>query len=242
LLPFATHGEDHPSFFPTRAAALKYGCKVLSLKKRNVENGIVWGFDAHDLIISIYDLENDGKLVRKNQLKITSWYNEAKICFDDLLGNGIEFIKVEFEGNTGTGTLQLIHSYWGWKKDRFVPVFFETKSYHISGRYLEDLNVNYEIHKKDSKQVSLTLNYRYLNNNPKHKSKYSWTESLTWNDSLFSFYNPELERRKLIEAKNPIQKRIIEARLNYMNQSGNMKTISVDLLNEIKMMQILYDD
>ena len=241
LLPLSTHGEDHPPIFPTRAAALEYGCKILSLKQRNVENGIVWGFDGHDLIISIYDFENDGKLVRKNQLKIVSWYNFAKISYEDLLGNGIAFIKIESEGNTGTGTLQMIHSYWGWKKDRFLPVFFETKSYYLSYHYVEDLKVNYEIHKKASKQVSLTLTYRYLNTFPEHKSKYSWTESLTWNGSLFSFYNPELERKKLIEAKNPIQRRIIEARLNLVNQSGNMETIDDDLLNKIKMMQILND-
>ena len=242
LLPLATRGEEHPLIFPTRAAALKYGCKILSIKQRTAENGIVWRFDGHDLLISIYDFENDGKLVRKNQLQITSWYQKAKIYFDDLLGNGVKFIKVESEGNTGTGTLQMIHSYWGWKKDRFLPVFFETKSYYISGQYLEDLKVNYQFRKKTSKQVSVVLDYRYRNNNPKHKSKYSWTESLIWSDALFSFYTPELEKRKLIVAKNPIQKRIIEARLNYMKRRENMKIISVDLLNEIGMMQIFYDD
>ena len=242
LLPMATHGEDHPPFFPTRAAALDYGCKIISLKKRDVENGIVSGFDGHDLIISIYDFENDGKLVRKNQLKIASWYNFATMSYEDLLGNGIPFIKIESEGNTGTGTLQMIHSYWGWKKERFVPVFFETKSYYLRSHCSEDLKMNYEIHKKASKQVSLILTYRYFNTFPEHKSKYSWTETFTWNDSLFSFYNPELERKKLIEAKNPIQKRIVEARLNFMNQGGNIETISVDLLNQIKSMQILNDD
>jgi hypothetical protein len=241
LLPIATRGEA-PLTFQTRNAALEYGCKILPLKEQNIDNAIVWNFDVHDLVINIFDLENDGKLVRKNQLVITSWYQEAKVSFDDLLGNGIQFIKIEFEGNTGTGTLQMITSYWGWKKDRFVPVFLETESYYISSQYLEDFKVDCEVDHKASKQVSLKLNFHYSNNNPKHKSDYSWSESFTWDDSLFSFYNITSEKNKLMKPKNPIQKKIAETRLNLMHQREDINTISVDLLNKIRMMQILYDD
>jgi hypothetical protein len=162
----------------TKEDAEKNGCQLHTLKEKQKENCVINEFDGHDLKISIYDSNPDGEFERTNQLTITSWYQEAKISYEDLLGNGIKFIRIESEGNTGTGTLQKILSYWGWHDDKFVPVFFETTSYYISGRYLEELKMNYEFNNKGSKQVSAVLKVSYSNNNPKHKAKYKWSETL----------------------------------------------------------------
>ena len=163
--------DEPPKEFRTKGDALKGGCQLQPLKGKGAENCIITGFDGHDLKITIFDITADGGFERRNQLTITSWYQMAKVSYEDLLGNGINFIRIESEGNTGTGTLQKILSYWGWHDDKFVPVFFETMSYHISGRYLEELQMNCEFKNKGSKQVSAILKFSYSNNNPKHKAK-----------------------------------------------------------------------
>jgi hypothetical protein len=243
LLPITSFGyDDPPKKFKTRSDAVNNSCEIQTIKENNIENCIISKFEGHNLIISIYDSNLNGEFARTNQLMITSWYQEANISYDDLLGNGIKFIRVEFEGNTGTGTLQKILSYWGWQDDKFVPVLFETKSYYISDRYLEELKVNDAFVDKGSKQVSVILNYQYFNNSPKHKSKYVWREKLNWHDSSFSFYNQEQEKKKLLRASNPIYKKIINARLNHIKRKRSMRIIDTDLLNEIEIMQILYEE
>ncbi len=243
FLPITTHGyDDPPSNFMTKDDAVKSGCQLQKLKEQNMENCILNDFDGHDLKITVYDGNPNGEFERTNQLTITSWYQEARINYEDLLGNEIKFIKVEFEGNAGTGTLQKILSYWGWHDDKFVPVLFETTSYYISGRYLEELKMNYEFVNKGTKQISVVLKYHYSNNNPKRKAKYTWKETLPWQDSIFSFYNQHEENKKLLEASNPIFKRIINARINQINRKRSMRVVDTDLLNEIEIMQILGDD
>lgn len=234
--------DEPPKQFTTKADAVKSGCQLQTLKCNKKENCVINEFDGHDLKISIYDSNPNGEFERTNQLTITSWYQEAKINYEDLLGNGINFIRIEFEGNTGTDTLQKILSYWGWHDDKFVPVFFETTSYYISGRYLEELQMNYEFNNKGSKQLSAVLKFSYSNNNPKHKAKYKWSETLRWQDSGFSFYNLKHEETKLHTARNPIYKKIINARINQIKRKRSMSITDTDLLNEIEIMQILYDD
>lgn len=243
FLPLPAHGYDEPpKYFMTRNEAVKSGCQLQTLKEINKENCILSEFDGHDLKITIYDANPNGEFKRTNQLIITSWYQKAKINFENLLGNGIKFIRVEAEGNTGTGTLQKILSYWGWHDDKFVPVFFETTSYYISDRYLEELKVTHEFKNQGSKLISAVLKYHYSNNNPKYKSEYTWKEKLDWQDSSFSFYNIQVENKKLLQAGNPIDKRIIKARLNQIKHKRSMSIIDTDLLNEIEIMQILYDE
>lgn len=234
--------DEPPKQFMTKEDAQKTGCQLHTLKEKQKESCVINKFDGHDLKIFIYDSNPNGEFERTNQLTITSWYQEAKISYEDLLGNEIKFITIESEGNTGTGTMQKILSYWGWHVDKFVPVFFETASYYISGRYLEELKMNYEFNNKGSKQVSAILKFSYSNNNPKHKAKYKWSETLHWQASGFSFYNLKQEENKLHTARNPIYKRIINARINQIKRKRSMSIIDTDLLNEIEIMQILYDD
>ncbi|MBI5849071.1 MAG: hypothetical protein HZB31_14195 [Nitrospirae bacterium] len=235
--------DDPPKHFATKRAAVKNGCQMQPLKDKKKENCIISAFDDHDLKITVYDGNTNGEFEQRNQLTITSWYQMAKISYEDLLGNGIKFIRIESEGNTGTGTLQKILSYWGWHADKFVPVFFETTSYHISsaGGYLEDFKMNYEFNNKGSQQISAALKYHYSDTNPKHRASYTWQEKLSWDGGSFSFYNLELEKGKILKAENPIYKKIINARINQIRRKRSMSIVDTDLLNEIEMMQILYD-
>jgi hypothetical protein len=228
--------------FQTKKTAIEKGCVFHSIKKANIENCILGEFDGHDFIITIYDSNTDGEFIRTNQLIITSWYQKAKIGYEDLLGNGVKFIRVESEGNTGTGYSQTILSYWGWHDNKFVPIFFETISYVISDKYYEDLNMNYNFINKGTKQVSLVLAYQYFNDSLKHKYDYTWKEELNWHDSFFSFYDQKREEDKLLKTNDFIYKKIINARLNFIKTRYNMQIIDTDLLNKIEIMNILYDE
>lgn len=152
-----------PEKFLNEKEAIQHKCKVIRLKDTKQKSCMIQEFEGHDLKLIFYDANNKGEFQKFQQLCIPSWYWKAKVKHLDFLGEGKEFIFVEFEGNTGTGTLQTILMIIGWKENKFVPVLAETISYDIMER--EDglsLKMKYAFENLKTSKVALWLNYKFM--------------------------------------------------------------------------------
>ncbi len=226
--------------FQTESQAIKDGCKIKKLKTTNAKNCIIETFNGQELFLVIYDSNEQDKYIKAEQIKVTSWYNEAKVSYEDLLGNGTDFILVEFEGNRGTGTSQKILAIIGWHEDRFVPVLIESLSYYIEERdLLTDLNVNYKIENKGSPKITINLSYSYSQKIHNKTIKEKWIDSLPWNEATFSFYDKKNEQKKLSTSNFSLQKNISELRVRLVEPILHITDLDIDTLRQIRIMEIL---
>lgn len=242
LAAMACARAEPPERFDTREEALKHECQLQPLKGKEIECAVLTEFDGHDLIIFIYDQMPDGSYERKHRLCITSWYWMAKVGYEDLLGDGRKFLRVESEGNTGTGTLQKILSYWGWHDGEFVPVLFETVSYGLVCGTAQRLHAKISLKNPSLKDVFIGFDYDYTYEDPGIKSTLAWSESLSWNEASFSFYRREDETRKLLKPDNYIHKNIIQARINLLDRKCKIEPVGTETLNALQIMQVLNDN
>lgn len=220
--------------------AIKNGCKISQLKTRDVKNCVLETFDGHDLILTIYDSTAQGNYIKAERIRITSWYNEAKVRYEDLLGRGVDFIMVEFEGNTGTGTLQKNLAIFGWYKGRFIPVLIEPLSYYIDSKGRRTgLKVIYEIKNRRSENIALNFNYSYSKEKPQKTLKYNWNDHLQWDNATFSFYKKEIKQEKFTDSRFPVQKKIADVRVKVAESLKTIDNIDLKILESLKIMQIL---
>lgn len=219
--------------------AINNGCKVTRLKKGDANNCVLEKFDGHDLVLTIYDFAQ-GQYKKTDQFRITSWYNEAKVSYKDLLGRGTDFIIVEFEGNTGTGTLQKVLAVIGWNKGKFVPVLLEPLSYYVDNKgMLTDLKVNYEIAHNGSDGAAFNFKYTYSKESVQETYRRAWSDSLSWDEATFSFYRKTTEEQKISAASTPVQKKIITVRINTMKVLHDTSNLDLEFLRQLKIMDIL---
>lgn len=218
--------------------ATSAGCKSIHLKSNNFTSCILEEFDGHDLILTAYDLKE--RYIKSKQFVITSWYNEAKVRYENLLGHGTDFIIVEFEGNTGTGVSQKILAVIGWHDGRFVPVLIEPLSYYIDSKgLLTDLKVEYEFQRIGTGEVSLEFIYSYSKEFPKKTTKYNWSERLTWNDKTFSFYGVNIPSNKNSDTPNPVRKKIADVRTKVAKAIENTDNLNMNTLKRFNILNIL---
>jgi hypothetical protein len=220
---------------------IDHGCKIKQLKKSGLNNCVLEMFDGHDLVLTIYDLSAPGKYLKSDQIKVTSWYNEAKVSYEDLTGRGTDFIVVEFEGNTGTGTLEKILAVFGWNKSRFVPVLIEPLTYYIDNKgLLTDLKIKYDVANSGSDRATFNFTYTFSKEFAENKHEQAtWRDSLLWDEATFSFYKKQNIDAEMSSAHNPIQKKVLAARINTIKALPTITDVDLDLLRRLKIMDIL---
>lgn len=226
----------------TQREASVAGCQWQPIKAAGEPNCVLQQFVGHDLLLSLLDKSDQNHSHPSAQLHISSWYQQAKVSYVDLLGNGTRFIRVESEGNTGTGTLQKLVSIWGWQQQRLVPVLLETSSYVSEGEYTEKLSMTYELQIKPNKQPVLRLHFVYSDNHPAHQRHLQWDESLSWQSDTFTFYDLPQQKALQQSSRNPIYRRILTARIELLSHRHHLQRLDSDFLNQIGMMQILESD
>ena len=236
---------EFSSSFLTKSDAVRQGCEFHRLKNTNTSSCVLRKFIGHDLVLAVYDPSPDGQWLQAERLSVTSWYNKAKVAYLDILGNGVDFIRVDFEGNTGSGTSQQIRTLIGWREGKFQPVLIETTNfYEYEKGFKKELSMRYKSRKHGAEEVSLDLVYNFSKQTPVGTNKKTWTESLKWNKSSFSFYNEEEQGGKSGEGDTVIKGNISAARRNLLRLLPEIKNVSinVDLLNQVGLMQVLDGD
>ena len=217
-------------------------CEIEYLKDSKSKNCVIKRFEGHSLILDIYDIPSNGPLIETQQLKITSWHNEAEVYYKDLLKDGKDLIFVQFEGSTGTGTLQKILMIFGWHNGKFIPVLIEPLSYYKEELgHLTELQVKYTIEEREN-SISVIFNYAFIKETPQGEVKQKWNDKLSWNHERFSFYDPTEEQIKDKNSKYAVQKRILDTRLNLIGKSFDLSDFSIETLRQIKIMEILNDE
>jgi hypothetical protein len=233
---------DIPDAFLNKKDAIAGKCHIVNLKgdhKRPV--CVMQKFEGHELRLVTYDSTEDGGFIKAQEICIPSWYQKAKVKFSQLSGTRQRFIFVTFEGNTGTGTLQMILMIIGWHEGKYVPVLAETVDYYEMKRdKTNSLKMSYKIDNIKTQKVTLRLKYKYreeyINEIPT-RCKTSWTDVLKWDEKKFSFYNEQEELSKIKNTPCVIQKSISNARLNLHDVGADR--LCTDFFDKTKIMYVL---
>lgn len=221
---------------------LPANCQLHVLKGEDVYTCVVSKMDAHVLHLDVYTLNDANQFIKTERLSVPSWYNQAKVTYEDLLGQGTEFILVNFEGNTGTGTLQNILGIWGWHEHAFKPLLIETVSYKMGAvGYYQNLDVNTRFSNKQNKYLTLTMLFDYHKQVPDKKAEHQrWIDTLHWNNEKFSFYTPALEVQKEKKRQSKLYQNIIKARISLLDVKPG--SLNVQTLQKSGIMDIFPRD
>jgi hypothetical protein len=235
---------DLPASFATKNDAVRQGCEFHRLKSTKTSNCVLRKFIGHDLVLTVYDPSPDGQWQQAERLSVTSWYNKAKVSYLDILGTGVDFIRVDFEGNTGSGTFQQILTLIGWRDGQFRPALMETTNYfEYEKGFKKELRMRYKSRKQGTEDVSLELVYDFSRQAPSGAIKKTWTESLKWHKNSFSFYDEKEQGAKPGDDETVIKGNLSAARRNLLRLMPETKNVSIDVdfLNQVGLMQILDD-
>ena len=188
-------GPAFPRSFRTAVEARQHPCPLVRLKPRDRVSCVAQQWWDHTLLVAIYDQNTQGRFRKTTEFCVPSWYGKAKVRSVNLLGAGRHFLAITFEGNTGTGTLQLIQMYIGWNGTAFVPVYAETIDYTIGALgFKRQLTVRTTVRHRASAHVSVHLHFRYSEGQERDaaptalwRSTAAWQNMLQWNASRFQF-------------------------------------------------------
>lgn len=204
--------------FQNEKDAIKHKCIIVRLKDAKQKSCVLQKFEGHELKLIIYDANAQGEFKKDRELCIPSWYQKGKVKFLELLGDGKQFMSITFEGNTGTGTLQMVLMIIGWHDGKFVPVLVETADYYLMERDdIASLKMSYVIENIKTSKVTLHLKYKFIardKNEYPFKFNAAWEEKLTWDEKNYSFYNEQAENRKYWNVPCFIQRNIANVRLS----------------------------
>jgi hypothetical protein len=192
-------GLSFPRSFRNEAEARQQHCTQVRLKSRDSVSCVVQKFWDHALMLAIYDKNTKGRFLKTTEFCVPSWYGMAKLRYVNLLGDGRNFLDITFEGNTGTGTLQMIQMYIGWNGTAFVPAYAETIDYTIGALgFKRRLTVRTIVRNHSSANVSMHLQFRYSEGQESDaeptslwRSTSEWRNILRWNSSTFKFEEDE---------------------------------------------------
>lgn len=231
-----------PELFETQKEAVKNGCKKVYLKDRNQESYVIETGDIHTFLITVYDKNSKGQFIKSNQICVPSWYGKASVEYKDILPDGKELLFVKFEGNTGTGTLQMILMIIRWQDNEFVPIFVETISYDLEGMgYKQELKVSYTLENIKTNQLSMDLNYGFkvlCKADPAINFKAAWNDRLIWDEKTGSFYKDEYNR-SIVNAPFYVQRNI--ARVRQLLRSIRISDLCNGFFEKTGIMEILID-
>jgi hypothetical protein len=245
-----TPEERFPEIFASRSEAVSAGCSISTVRSPDAINCVLKKFEGQAMYLGIYDEDPKVGFHKTAELCVPSWYNMATVTFTDLLGDRRHFLDVTFEGDTGTGTLQMIRMLIGWNGARFVPVFAETVSYRMGSLgYEHELSVTPIFQAESLTQVSVLLKYRYVEGQesdapPKSlwRSTFEWQTLLKWDTLAFAFReepsDAQLEKRPRARAF------WIEDNLRRIRASlsgVSVETLCADFFDKSEIMSVLDD-
>jgi hypothetical protein len=202
------------------------------------------------LYIRIYDRDKKGRYIGKERLEAGSQYEEAKADFP-MIGNH-QFIRVIFEGNTGTETLQKIMALVVWSKGRFVTCMMETISYDMGSTTLgswQKYSLDITFDSKDPENITAMLKHSYQRKyeelHETSKDKFAdyrtfeskWDELLVWKEKENTFYHKEKESKNLKDAFGIIRN-IATTRQAFLQKRPDPKALSRDI-KRLQLMEIL---
>lgn len=235
--------ETLPALFETQKEAAKNGCKKVYLKGRDRESCVIEAADMHTFLITVYDKNTKGQFVKSNQICVPSWYGKASVEYKDLLPDGKQLMLIKFEGNTGTGTLQMILMIVRWQNNDFVPVLGETISYDLDSLgYKQELKVSYALENVKTKELSMGLKYEFeviSKASPAMNFRATWSDRLRWDEKAGSFYSDEYNR-SILNAPFYVQRNI--ARVRQSLKSIRMSDLCDGFFEKTVIMDILTDE
>jgi hypothetical protein len=194
-------------------------CQFANVKSKEKPSCLIEEQDGEDFNLYVYDVQDSKISGPTHKISVPSRYNLAKIRFEDILGEGIKMIFVQVEGVVGKDTNQELLFVFHFQEEDFKPVLFETVSYD-SGCCNEKLKLKNQFRFQDygTKRVSIFLDYSYTtysNGKPKLKERKHWTNELIWDYKTHTFYDLELETKKLKKAEFFLEKNIHAIRLDF---------------------------
>lgn len=230
-----------PDKFQNEKDATKHNCIIAKVKDAKQKSCVLQEFEEHALKLIIYDANTQGEFKKAQELCIPSWYQKAKVKFLELIGDGKQFMFVTFEGNTGTGTLQMILMIIGWHDGKFVPVLAETIDYYFMERDdIASLKMSYEIKNIKTPKATLQLKYKFIaedRNEFPFKFNATWPDQLIWNEKTYSFYEEEAELKKFWNVPRFVNKNIANVRLSTRNIDATR--LCTDFFDKTRIMHIL---
>lgn len=220
--------------------AKQQGCSIVNLKGTVQKSCVLQKFEGHELQLLIYDENSRGEFIKSQELCIPSWYQKATVKFLSLVNN-VDFLFVTFEGNCGTGTLQMILMIIGWHNGKFVPVLTETLDYKLTEHTnIKELKMSYSFKNIGTPNVILQLEHK-INARKESESQFidncMWTEQLNWNEKTFSFYNVNKEKIIIKEGFSYVHRNILNARV--LIQNVDVTRLCSDFFDKTKIMYIL---
>jgi hypothetical protein len=196
-------------------------------------------FEDHDLLLTAYQVTLDKQLIKKQEIRITSWLNKAKVRREDLFNDGREFFFIEFEGNTGTGVMQTLLAVYGWKGLKLVPVLLEPLSYKCtSGEDSTNLTIYYKIMHDAPHRTAVKFSYVLSEMRSGIEAKIKWDDILKWDDSTFSF-RAALISDEISSEEKTVRNRITAARIKIAGSLRSISNIDLDLLQEFGLLGFL---
>lgn len=241
ILPFLISAESEIK--PTHVYT---DCKFHPLKVKDRLDCVVEDFSGNEMVLYVYEIQNQTLSKNPQKIIIPSWYNFATVEYIDILGEGKKMIFAVFEGTAGSNTMQKILIVFHFQNDAFRPVLFETISYVLSRRGLsQSLNLKYKFLDFGTKRVSIQLDYTYnviISNKVQQDRRKTWTDELIWDNKNLTFYDAEQETKKNKKAEFHVEKKIYETRLEFPPiHSINMEKIT-DLIYKSKIFDVLVDE
>jgi len=222
--------------------AMADGCKILYLKDATSKNCVKEEIKEHQLVLNIFDSNGQGVYVKKDEICLPSWNEDASVDYRDLFGDGRQAIIATFEGDTGTGTEQKILSIIIWQITRFIPILSETISYKIGSLgYQKTLksSLSFENIKSNRLEVKLVNEFEVKNQGKyPFDFKASWNDKLVWNLTTNSFYDDKYERQ-MLKAPFYVRRNIANVRLKMIKIQIN--NYCADLFDNTGIMDILSD-
>jgi len=209
------------------------GCHIVYLKGPGIESCMLQEFAAHVLTLTVYDRATNGTFKYSDQVEVQSWYERAQVHYADPLQAGSSMAFVESEGNTGTGTLQMLLSVWAWTGTRLTMVLLEPLSYTLSdGRRTWELGAQYQIAPQVRGQgVVIRYSYRGSGERSLH-----WEDAFRWNPGQARFLPPS---RRGTTRPNWIRRNIENVRRRTTPRLATTKTLDLDLMSAVGIMDIL---
>jgi hypothetical protein len=243
LFPFLLFSQTEKEISSTHTYS---DCKFHSLKTKDKLDCVVEEFSGNEMILYVYELQNQTLTGIPQKIIIPSWYNFADVEYRDILGEGKKMIFATFEGNSGLSTLQKILIVFHFQNNTFRPVLFETVSYTLSccGKS-QSLDLKYKFVDSGSKRVSIQLNYtynQYVANKVQLDKKKIWADELVWDNKNLTFYDADQETKKNKKAEFYVEKKIYQTRLDFPPiHSIEMQKLT-DLIYKSKIFEVLINE
>lgn len=243
LFPFLVSSQAEKEVSPSHSYI---DCKFHALKNKNKLDCVVEEFSGNEMILYVYELQNQTLASKSEKIIIPSWYNFASVEYVDILGDGKKMIFATFEGNSGNATLQKILIVFHFQNNSFRPVLFETISYTLSccGKS-QSLDLKYKFVDPGTKRVSIELNYtynQYVANKVQLDKRKIWSDELVWDNKNLTFYDADQETKKNKKADFYVEKKIYQTRLDFPPiHSIEMQKLT-DLIYKSKIFEVLLDE